>query len=94
MKSRIISFFAIVSVLASCNGFHKPELVEIRELLPVGEDVVFVDASGGEASLKFYATSEVIAEIVSGAGSGVQMISPSSFEGDGTEEWLQSNSPL
>lgn len=70
-------------IVFSCKGFHDAEFVEVNELLPVAEDVVYVDAVGGEASLDFYATGKVMAQVLGDISDWAQMTSSSEFHGDG-----------
>ena len=83
MRNNLTILIMALFVLASCKGFHKAELVEVNELLPVAEDVVYVDAVGGEASLSFYATSKVQAHVLGDLGDWVEVTSPAEFDGDG-----------
>lgn len=73
----------LIGILASCKGFHDAELVEVNELLPVSQDVVYVDAIGGEASLSFYATGKVRTQVLTDLGDWAEVTSPGEFDGDG-----------
>ena len=84
MRNSLIILIATAFALVSCKGFHSPELVEVKELLPVTDDVVYVDAVGGNASLNFYATSKVKAQVLNAIDGWAEMTSPAEFEGDGT----------
>ena len=84
MRNNLAILIIALFALASCKGFHKAELVEVNELLPVAEDVVYVDAIGGEASLNFYATSKVQAHVLGDLGDWAEVTSPAEFDGDGT----------
>ena len=83
MRNNLTILIIALFALASCKGFHKAELVEVNELLPVAEDVVYVDAIGGEASLNFYATSKVQAHVLGDLGDWAEVTSPAEFDGDG-----------
>ena len=74
----------LIGILASCKGFHDAELVEVNELLPVSQDIVYVDAIGGEASLSFYATGKVSTQVLTDLGDWAEVTSPGEFAGDGT----------
>ena len=84
MRNRLIISIMAFCALASCKGFHSAELVEVNELLPVDQDIVYVDAIGGEASLDFYATSKVQAHVITDLGDWAEVTSPAEFDGDGT----------
>lgn len=73
----------LIGILASCKGFHDAELVEVNELLPVSQDIVYVDAIGGEASLSFYATGKVRTQVLTDLGDWAEVTSPGEFDGDG-----------
>lgn len=73
----------LIGILASCKGFHDAELVEVNELLPVSQDIVYVDAIGGEASLSFYATGKVSTQVLTDLGDWAEVTSPGEFDGDG-----------
>ena len=84
MRNNLIILIMAACALVSCKSFHSAELVEVNELLPVGQDVAYVDAVGGEASLDFYATGKVQAHVLTDLGDWAEVTSPAVFEGDGT----------
>ena len=84
MKNSLIILIVAAFAVVSCKDFHSAEFVEVNELLPVADDVVYVDAIGGNASLNFYATGKVSATVITETGDWAEMTSPSEFKGDGT----------
>ena len=84
MRNNLLILIMASCAMFSCKGFHDAELVEVNELLPVAEDVVYVDAIGGEASLDFYATSKVTVQVLNDCAGWAEMTSPAEFQGDGT----------
>lgn len=85
MQNRITAVLMLAAAFAvmSCKNFHQPELVDVHELLPVDEDVVTVDVTGGEGELKFYSTGRVQAEVLGDISDWAEVTSPLVFEGDG-----------
>ena len=84
MRNSLIILIIAAFAMVSCKGFHDAELVEVNELLPVAENVVYVDAIGGDASLDFYATGKVTAQVLNDIEGWAEMTSPAVFQGDGT----------
>ena len=53
MRNSLIILIIAAFAMVSCKGFHDAELVEVNELLPVAENVVYVDAIGGPLAKGF-----------------------------------------